>query len=220
VRTGDTGAAQDRDPLAGVQDVSRPSQRRVVGTQHRTGRQHRSEIPRILAEPAQKHLAGNHHDRNPTLLHRGAHRDFDDARRHLGVADQFAIDAAFPEQFLGMGFLKVARADLSERNVRGDRQHRNAGALRVVEPVDQVQIPGPAAAHAYRKLTGQRRVGGRGERGGLLMADGFPGDGIRAADRVGETVEAVARHPIDPSDSADRQGADDVLGDGYHGFGR
>src|SRR4029077_2030887 len=111
---------------------------------------------------------------------------------------------------------KVARTDLGERNVRGDGQHRNAGALRVIEPVDQVEIPGPAAAHAYRKLTGQCGVGRGGERRGLLVADVFPGNGARAADRIGETVETVARHPIDPLDSADRKGSDDVLGDGWH----
>jgi hypothetical protein len=85
----------------------------------------------------------------------------------------------------------------------------------VAEPVDHVPVPG---ANANCKLTGQRRVGRVGERRGLPVVNVFPGDGVRAADRVGETGEAVARASIDPLDSADRQDGHDVLGHGCHGW--
>ena len=80
-----------------------------------------------------------------------------------GVLTEFAVDAAFAEQLLRMRLLEVLRADLGARDVRGDRQHRYAAALRVEQAVDQVQVARSAAACAHRQLSGQRGVGRRGE---------------------------------------------------------
>jgi len=62
-------------------------------------------------------------------------------------------------------------------------------AVRVVQAVDEVQVARPAAARAYSQLPGQRRLGGRRERGGLLVPDMLPGNLAVPAQRVGETVQ-------------------------------
>jgi hypothetical protein len=54
-----------------------------------------------------------------------------------------------------------------------------------------MQIARPAAARADRQLTGQRGVGGGGERRGLLVTHVLPSDFAGAPNRVGEAIEAV-----------------------------
>ncbi len=94
-----------------------------------------------------------------------------------------------------MGLLEVLRADLLLRDLRGDRQHRHPAAVRVEQAVDQVQVARPAARRAHRKLPGQRRLRGRGERRGLLVADVLPGDAARPAQRIGESIQRVPGSP-------------------------
>src|SRR5258707_533342 len=73
---------------------------------------------------------------------------------------------ALAEELIGMGLLEVAGADLGARNVGGDGKHRNLVAVRIEEPVDEVQVAGAAAAGADGKLSGQFGVGGGVERRG------------------------------------------------------
>src|SRR5262249_17649065 len=95
--------------------------------------------------------------------------------------------------------------DLRARDVRGDREHGNSAAVGVVEPVDEVQVAGSAAARAYRELAGQRRVGGGRERRVLLVADVFPRDVTGAPNGVREPAEAVARQAVDAMYATARQ---------------
>jgi hypothetical protein len=192
VGAGHSRAAEDCDVLAGVEQVRGPPQRRVVGPPHRPGGLDGPCQPIGFAGRREEDLAWHHHDGDAVLLYRGPHRHLEDARRHLRGADQFAVDAALTEQVLGMRFLEVLRPDLAARDVRRDREHRHPAALGVEQSVDQVQVAGAAAARAHRELTGQRCVGGRGERRRLLVPDVLPGDVTRAPDGIGETVEAVA----------------------------
>ncbi len=141
----------------------------------------------------------------PRLLDRGPHRHLEDPRRHLRRADEFAVDAALAEQLLRMRLLEVLGADLRARDVRGDRQHRHAAALRVEQAVDQVQVARSAAACAHRQLSGQRGVGRGCERGGLLVTDVLPSDFTGTPDRVGEAVEAVPGQPVHAANAADPQ---------------
>ena len=105
-----------------------------------------------------------------------------------------------------MRLLEVLRADLGARDVRGDRQHRHPAALRVEETVDQMQVARAAAACADRQLSGQRGIGGRRERGRLLVTDVLPSDFTGAPDRVGEAVEAVAGQAVDTAHTAEYVG--------------
>jgi hypothetical protein len=99
--------------------------------------------------------------------------------------------------------LEVVRTDFRARDVRGDRQHRNPAALRVVETVDQVQVARAAAAGADRQLSGQRGIRRRRARGRLLVTDVLPRDFAGAPERVGEPVEAVTRQAVDAAHTAE-----------------
>jgi hypothetical protein len=77
-------------------------------------------------------------------------------------------------------------------------------------------IARPGAACAHRQLAGQCGVGGGGERRGFLVTHVFPTDLRGAADRVGETVEAVARYAVHAAHPTGFQCRDHVLRNGWH----
>jgi hypothetical protein len=58
--------------------------------------------------------------------------------------------AAFLEQILRMGFLKVTAADLARRDVSGDGENRRARAVRVEQAIDQMQVARAAGTRTYR----------------------------------------------------------------------
>ncbi len=109
--------------------------------------------------------------------------------------------AAFAEQVLRMGLLEVTAADLRGRDLRGDRQHGDAAAMRVEQAVDQMQIAGAAGARAHRKAPGHLGFAGGGEGGDLLVADMDPFDGAAAAQRLGQGIQAVADDAVDALDA-------------------
>ncbi len=76
------------------------------------------------------------------------HRDFQDAGHLLGLRDKFAIMAALREEMFGMRLLKITAADFIAGNLRGNGQDRNAAAVAVVEPVDQMQVSRTATSCA------------------------------------------------------------------------
>ena len=92
-----------------------------------------------------------------------------------------------------MRLLKEAHADLQARDVRGDRQHRRAGAMSVVQALDQMCISRPAAARTYCQPPGQLRLGGRGERARLFVANVDPLDPISPAGRRPPTGSGCRR---------------------------
>jgi hypothetical protein len=65
-------------------------------------------------------------------------------------------------------------------------------------------------------LSGQGRIAGRRETGRLFVSDVFPGEVVGTPDGVGESVEAVARQPVDAGDATGLQCRDDVIGEGGH----
>jgi hypothetical protein len=134
-----------------------------------------------------------------------------DARHLAGLADQLAVAAAVDEQAVGMCLLEEARPDLHARDVRGDREHRRAGAMGVVQALDQVCIPRPAASRAHRQAPGQLRLGSRGEGTRLLVADVNPIDPVRSPDGVHDRIQAVADHAIDALDSGFQQNLDQLI---------
>ena len=106
-----------------------------------------------------------------------------------------------------MRFLEIAAADLGRRDVRGDREHRDARAVAVEQAIDEVQIARPAAARADGELAGQMRLGAGRERRDLLVPDMDPLDLALPAQRVGQAVEAIADDAIDPLDARRRRGS-------------
>ena len=154
---------------------------------------------------------------DPAVGQRGLDRDPLQARHLVRRGDQLDPRRALGEQRRRVGLLEVGGADLGRRDVRGDRQHRRAGAVRVVEAVDEVGVARPAAARADRELPGQLGLGRGGERGGLLVVDVDPVDpalvgAARAPDGVDDRVEAVADQAVDPSDPGLDEHLDQLVG--------
>src|SRR3546814_1704805 len=99
-----------------------------------------------------------------------------DTRRLLGGGDQLAVVGALGEEPLRVRLLEVVRPDLHGGDLARDREDRGSRAVRVIEPVDEVEVAGTAAARAYRQPTGELSLGCRGERGRLLVPDVDPVD--------------------------------------------
>jgi hypothetical protein len=93
-------------------------------------------------------IAGKGDDRDPTLADRVADRELQDARHLMRVVDGLAVVAAVLEQNIRTCFLKVVTPELAARNLRSDGQDRDAAAMAVVEPVDEVHVTRAAASRA------------------------------------------------------------------------
>src|ERR1700693_3125094 len=84
--------------------------------------------------------------------------------------------------------------------------------MAVEQPVDEVQIAGPAAASTNGEFTGQVRFGAGREGCDLLVPDVNPLDLALSSQRVGEAVEAIADNAIDPLDARCSQGLCELIG--------
>src|ERR1700682_1189943 len=98
---------------------------------------------------------------------------------------------ALREEVLRVGLLEVSAADLVAGNLRGDGEDGHPAAVTVVEPVDQVQVAGTAAARADGQSSGEMRFRARGERRRLLVPHMNPPQAFLPADRIGDSVEGV-----------------------------
>ena len=67
-----------------------------------------------------------------------------------------------------------------------------------------MQITGAAAAGAHGELSRQVRLGAGRESGNLFVPDMNPRDLALAAERVGQTVQAVTDDTVDPLDASRR----------------
>ena len=135
-------------------------------------------------------------------------------RRLLAVGDHLGVHRALGEEPVGVGLLEVLRADLRARDVRGDREHRDAGAVGVVQPVDQVQVPRPARPGADGQPPRELSLGGGGEGPGLLVADLHPLDALGAADGIDHGVQAVADDAVDVAHAGGDELVDELISDG------
>src|SRR5258707_15423736 len=104
------------------------------------------------------------------------------------MRDQLAIMTALRKEMFRMRLLEIITADFAARNLRRNRKHRNTAAMRVVKPVDEMQIAGPTAAGAHREASGQMRFRTCSERSGLLMPDWYPLDVVARADRIRDSI--------------------------------
>jgi hypothetical protein len=81
----------------------------------------------------------------------------------------------------------------------------------VEQAIDEVQIPGPAAASTNGELTRQMCLGTSREGRDLLVPDVDPLDLAMSPQRVGEAVEAIADNAIDPLDASRSQGLHELI---------
>src|SRR5690242_4689220 len=98
---------------------------------------------------------------------------------------------AFAEELLRMRLLEIPRADLGRRDMRRDGQDRDARAMAIEEPVDEVEIARAAASGADGQGAGEVGLRPGGEGRDLLVPDMDPFDLALAAQRIGQPVEAV-----------------------------
>jgi hypothetical protein len=210
---GAAGTAQERDRPRGVEQRRQSFEIGLARAQHRLGR--RDPGWRRRRERRERHVAGDDDHGDAAPADRGAHGAMEDLRHLLRTGNQLDVVAAFGEQAFGMGGLEVVDADLLARNMGGDRQHRHAAAMAVVEPVDEVQVAGPAAAGADRELAGEMRLGAGGEGRGLLVPHMDPINALQAAQRIGEGVERIAHHAVDALDARLLQRFGHEIGNGF-----
>ena len=106
--------------------------------------------------------------------------DIVEAQRTVGILRRLLADR------------KALTTDLRARNVRRDGEHRDATAVTVVQPVDQMEVPGAATSGADRQPAGEMRVRAGGERGGLFVPHMDPSHPLVSANRVRDSVQRVA----------------------------
>ncbi len=145
-------------------------------------------------------------------------RRLHDAGALHGRRDELGVDAALGEETVGVGLLEVVLPDLRTRDVARDGEHRRAGAVRVVEAVDEVQVARAAGARADGEFARHLRVGGRGEGGDLLVAHVDPVDAALraaagAAHGVDDGVEAVSDDAVDAAHTGGLELGDDLFGE-------
>ena len=183
------GAGEDRHVLAAVEDTGGASEI-LLGRDHRTGGG--ADGGHLGGDLLERHVTGQDEHGHPAPLDGRTHRDPQQPRRLLGRRDMLHVDAALAEQFLRMGLLEVARPDLLRRDVRGQREDRDPGALGVEQAVDQVQVARATGAGADGEVPRQRGLRGGGERGRLLVPGDHPIHAVDLADGVSDAVERVA----------------------------
>src|SRR5208283_175937 len=151
------------------------------------------------------HIARDDDDGNAAAGQRSLYGDLQDAGHLSGLRDELTIMAALREEMFGVSFLKISAADFVAWNLRRNSQHGNAATMAVVEPVDQMQVPGTAASGADGQSPCEMRFRSRGKRCGLFVSDVDPLNGLILTNGIGDAIERVAGNTIDLLNSCFRE---------------
>jgi hypothetical protein len=131
--------------------------------------------------------------------------------------------AALAKQAFRARLLKIIAADFIARNMRCNRQDRDAAAVAIIKSVDQMQVARPATSSANGEMPGQVRFRSRRKRGGFLVSHGNPFDVVPRADGIGDAVERISGQSIDVLHARRHQSVNEHIGyffagHGFHGF--
>jgi hypothetical protein len=148
MRSGTARTAKDGDLLRRVEQL-RQCGNFVLGRTHAWCRL-RKMPPPLFDGSAQGHVSGQGNHRNAAARAGGLYGDLQDSGHLLGLGHQFTIVATLRKQMFRVGFLKISAADFMAGNLRRDSEDGHPAAVTVVEAVDQMEIPGTAAAGADR----------------------------------------------------------------------
>jgi hypothetical protein len=85
--------------------------------------------------------------------------------------------------------LEVIAANLFGWDVRGNGEDWYVRPMRIVEPVDEMEVAGSTACGADGQLTSEGGLAGGGERRSLFVTDVLPRNRPVVVERVGEPVE-------------------------------
>src|SRR6267154_786573 len=109
--------------------------------------------------------------------------------------------AALREEMFWFSLLKISAADFIAWNLRRNGQDGNTTAVTVVEPVDQMQVPGTAAPRADRQPPCEMRLRSSSKRCRLFMSHMNPLNLFPRANRVRNAVERVAGNTVNSLNS-------------------
>ena len=138
MRAGAATAAEQRDLPARVEELRQLVQFGCGGAYVRRRRQQaRLGGDGAGGRVAQRHVAGDHDDRDAALADGGADRGLEHVGQLGRARDHLAIDAAFAEKVLRMRLLEIVRADLGRRDVGCDRQNGGPRPVAVEQAVDE-----------------------------------------------------------------------------------
>jgi hypothetical protein len=93
------------------------------------------------------------------------------------------------EQLLRMCLLEVKAANLFGWDVRGNGEDRYVRTMRIVEPVDEMQVAGSTAGGTNCEFTRDGSLARGGKGGGLLVTYVLPRNCAVMKERVRESVE-------------------------------
>jgi hypothetical protein len=83
---------------------------------------------------------------------------------------------ALLEKHFGMRRLKVVDANFRAWDVRRDSENRDAAAMAIEQPIDEMQVTGATAATAYSEFPRQMSLGAGSESRALLVSHMDPFD--------------------------------------------
>ena len=153
---------------------------------------------RVLAGLGDLEVVGQGQVRHPAPGVGGAYRDVHHRGQLRRVVDHLVVDGDVGVELVEVHFLLIAGAQHRGFLHAGDREHRHVIELGVVEAVEQVDAAGAGRGQADADLPGRLGVGGRHERGGLLVVDQHELHPVlMAAEALHDPVDAVARDPED-----------------------
>src|SRR5215471_3261424 len=109
--------------------------------------------------------------------------------------------AALCEEMFRLGFLKISAADFAAGNLRCDGEDGDTAAVRVIQPVDQMEISGTTTSSADGQSSCQMRFRAGGKRRRLFMPHMNPSNSPLSANRVGDSVERVTCDSVNSLDS-------------------
>ena len=195
MRSGTARSPEDRCLLRVVQYLCQHREFLIGGTH--TGLRRRKVQTRPLFDGIAKgHVARQGNDGNTAPRQRGLHGNLEHAGHLLGLRNQFTIVAALREEMFRVSFLKVSAADFIAWNLRRDGEDRNPAAVTVVEPVDQMQVPGTAAPGADGQPSCEMRFRSSGKRCRLFMSHMNPLNLLLCPNRVRDAVKRVAGNTV------------------------
>jgi hypothetical protein len=110
-----------------------------------------------------------------------------------------------------MRLLKVAATYLMTRNLRRNREYRDAIAMTIEETVDEVKIARATTASAHSDLSCEMGLRSGSKRGCLFVPHMHPFDLFTFPDYLGQAIQRIANHSVDPLYACVQQCVDEYL---------
>src|SRR6267378_5867519 len=107
------------------------------------------------------------------------------------------LPSEWRKEIFRISLLKVSATNLTTRNMCGNSEYWDTVPLTVVEAIDQMQVPGPAAPGANCQCSRQMRFGSGGKSPRLFMPHVHPLNILFYAYGVRDAVQRVANHAVD-----------------------